>query len=104
MKTQRTYAEIANNFRLWQEFVDTGATMTEAEFDALTLDQKVAMQVDAFGPEIARATFSEGDRVESGEGKDHDTGRVESVAGETAIVAWDSGVKTPAAVSRLRAL
>lgn len=45
-----------------------------------------------------------GDRVEAGEGEDNDTGRVESIDGDTAIVAWDSGVKTPADVSALRPL
>jgi len=43
-----------------------------------------------------------GDRVEAGDGEDHDTGRVESIDGDTAFVAWDSGVKTRASVSALR--
>ena len=43
-------------------------------------------------------------RVEAGEGEDHDTGRVVSVDGHIAIaiVAWDSGVKTPCQVEDLR--
>lgn len=44
-------AEIAENFRLWQEYVDGDATMTEAEFDAMSVEQKLALQEDAFGPE-----------------------------------------------------
>jgi hypothetical protein len=48
--------------------------------------------------------FSVGDRVEAGEGEDHDTGRVESIEGNAACVAWDSGVKTPANLSALRQL
>lgn len=47
-------------------------------------------------------TIQIGDRVEAGEGEGHDTGRVESIDGATAFVAWDSGVKTPADVASLR--
>ena len=53
MSQQHTYAEIAANWNLWIELVDTNATMTREEFDALTVEQKVAMQVEAFGPEQA---------------------------------------------------
>jgi hypothetical protein len=45
-----------------------------------------------------------GDAVEGGHGEDYDTGRIESIEGDTAIVAWDSGVKTPAGVEMLRRL
>lgn len=45
-----------------------------------------------------------GDRVEAGEGDDYDTGRVESIDGDVAFVAWDSGVKTRANLSALRPL
>lgn len=45
-----------------------------------------------------------GSHVEAGYGEDYDTGRVESIEGDAAFVAWDSGVKTVAAVSRLRVL
>lgn len=51
MAEKHTYAEIAADYQLWVEFVDTGAAMTEAEFDALSIDQKVTLQVEAFGPE-----------------------------------------------------
>lgn len=46
-----TYAEIAADFRLWAEYVDPDATTTEAEFNAMSIDEKVALQVQAFGPE-----------------------------------------------------
>jgi hypothetical protein len=49
--TKATYAEIANNWALWNEFVNTDATMSRDEFDSLTTEQKVALQVKAFGPE-----------------------------------------------------
>lgn len=43
-----------------------------------------------------------GDTVEAGEGEDHDTGRVERIEGHMAVVAWDSGVKTPCPVRDLQ--
>lgn len=55
MSNKYTYAQIAGDFRLWCEFFDTGAEMTEAEFNALTIDQKVELQVKAFGPEMVEA-------------------------------------------------
>ena len=45
------YTEVAQNWNLWIEYVDTDATMTRAEFDALSVEQKVQMQIDAFGPD-----------------------------------------------------
>lgn len=44
-----TYEKIASDYRLWQEFVDPHHQMTQAEFDALTTEQKVQIQVAAFG-------------------------------------------------------
>ena len=44
-----------------------------------------------------------GDRVEAGKGEDHDTGRVERIDSiDAAVVARDSGVKTPADIRALR--
>jgi hypothetical protein len=51
--TNHTYTEIASDYRLWVEYVDTDATMTEAEFQALSTDEKIALQVEAFGAETA---------------------------------------------------
>lgn len=51
MSQQYTYEQIAEDFRLWQEFVDTGAEMTEEEFEALSTEEKVRIQVEAFGEE-----------------------------------------------------
>jgi hypothetical protein len=42
-----------------------------------------------------------GARVEAGKGEDHDTGRVVEINGEMAVVAWDSGVRTPCPVTDL---
>lgn len=51
MSQSNTYAEIANDYALWAEFVDTDGAMTEAEFVAMTEEAKIALQVDAFGAE-----------------------------------------------------
>ncbi|MCO7643667.1 hypothetical protein NJI34_43695 [Pseudomonas sp. S 311-6] len=51
MSANYTYEQIANDFHLWGEYVDPDAAMTEDEFNALTVEQKVALQVEAFGPE-----------------------------------------------------
>jgi hypothetical protein len=93
MSQKHTLADIANNWALWNEFVNTDATMTREEFDVLSIQYKLGLQIQSFG-----------DRVESGSGDDHDTGRIESIKGETAFVAWDSGVKTHAHISALRPL
>lgn len=46
-----TYAQIAADWYLWIEYFDGDGAMTRDEFDALTIDQKVALQVEAFGAE-----------------------------------------------------
>jgi len=51
MSQQHTYAEIANNFSLWSEFVDPDGNMSEEEFNSIGTDKKIKIQVDAFGPE-----------------------------------------------------
>jgi len=50
-----TYEKIAEDYRLWQEFVDPHNTMTESEFDALTVEQKVEIQTAAFGAKGERS-------------------------------------------------
>ena len=51
MSQQHAYAEIAADWNLWNEFVNTDATMSRDEFDALSIEQKVQLQTDAFGHE-----------------------------------------------------
>lgn len=46
-----TYAAIASDWNLWAEYVDPSATMTEAEFDALPVEGKIAIQTACFGEE-----------------------------------------------------
>ena len=51
MSNTQTYAEIAENYGLWGEYIDTGAEMTEAEFDTLTVDERIAIIVECMGKE-----------------------------------------------------
>ncbi len=46
-----TYTEIADSFALWAEYVDPSATMTEAEFDAMDVDDRMAIIETCFGAE-----------------------------------------------------
>lgn len=43
METKYTREQIATDFRLWGEYVDTDATMTREEFDALTIEQRLEL-------------------------------------------------------------
>ncbi len=53
---------------------------------------------------IAMVSIKEEDRVEAGEPgtEDYDTGRVISIEGAVATVAWSSGVRTPIPMAALR--
>lgn len=46
-----TYKQVAESFSLWGEYVDPAATMTEEEFDAMTTEEKVQIQVEIWGEE-----------------------------------------------------
>ena len=46
-----TYENVARSFKLWEEFTDPYSTMTEAEFDALTVEQRLRILTDIFGEE-----------------------------------------------------
>lgn len=51
MTTQHTYESIAQNWALWTSYVDDGAVMTREEFDSLSIEEKIQLQIDAFGTE-----------------------------------------------------
>ena len=53
MSKQNTMTEIAEDYELWCDYVDPDATMTEDEFDAMTTEEKVAMQREMFPYEAA---------------------------------------------------
>lgn len=46
-----TYAEIAADYRLWMEYVDTAGVDTEAVFEAMSVQQRVAIIVEMMGTE-----------------------------------------------------
>jgi hypothetical protein len=48
-----TYEDIAGSFELWAEFVDPSATMTEAQFDDMSITDRIALIVSMFGDEVA---------------------------------------------------
>ena len=52
MSNEPTYAQIASDWNLWAEYVDPEATMTEAEFGSMSVEDKIATQVDCFGEEV----------------------------------------------------
>ncbi|HSH28633.1 MAG TPA: hypothetical protein VK971_01900 [Thiohalobacter sp.] len=73
------------------------ADPTEDAREGLTPDE--AREIAAEDPSLIYLT---GQRVEAGEGEDHDAGHIERIEGSVAHVAWDSGVKTPCPVIYLR--
>jgi hypothetical protein len=51
-----TYAKIAIDWNLWMEYVDTGDTMTEDEFNSMSTQEKITAMVDMFGTEYFQVT------------------------------------------------
>jgi hypothetical protein len=51
MKTH-TYQQIADDWTLWCDYADPEASMTRAEFDALDVEQRIKILIDAFGKQI----------------------------------------------------
>jgi hypothetical protein len=81
---------------------DYARTLTDANRSAL-LDAIVRACVDGEDVDVdLEYEIDVGDRVEAGEGDDHDTGIVQSINGDIAMVGWDSGVCTRANLSALR--
>lgn len=60
MRDPRTYAEIATDWSLWSRHVDP--YMSREHFDALSLEERILIQLVAFGPEqsAARAFVTDG--------------------------------------------
>ena len=54
-----TMTEIAEDYNLWGEYVDTQATMTEEQFDALSIEEKVQMQREMFPGDAAEEDEAE---------------------------------------------
>jgi len=47
----RSYAEIAEDFALWQERIDPLCTVSREQWDALSASERIALIVETFGPE-----------------------------------------------------
>jgi hypothetical protein len=47
----------------------------------------------------AQAAMERHTRIEAGDGNDRDWGYIHSIGGDTAIVGWESGVRTPCAIA-----
>ena len=52
METNPSYAQIANSWDLWVEYVDPAGIMTEGEFTSMTVEEKIDTQVECFGEEV----------------------------------------------------
>jgi hypothetical protein len=55
----RTYAETASSIELWREYVDPDMAFSDEEFEAMSIDEKVAYQRETFGPEPTDAEINE---------------------------------------------
>lgn len=51
----KTNNEVASDFNLWQEYFDVDGTMSEAEFDAMSIEEREAMIEDAYGTDAQQA-------------------------------------------------
>jgi hypothetical protein len=55
----RTYADTASSLELWREYVDPDMAFSDEEFEAMSIDEKVAYQRETFGPEPTDAEINE---------------------------------------------
>ena len=55
----RSYAAIANSLDLWREYVDPDMAFSDEQFEAMSVDQRIAHIVETFGPEPTEAEISE---------------------------------------------
>ncbi len=55
----RTYADTAASLDLWREYVDPDMAFSDEEFEAMSIDEKVAYQRETFGPEPTDAEINE---------------------------------------------
>lgn len=54
MNNPPTYEQTACGWGLWCEYVDPAGIMTEQEFDAMPIQEKIALQIACFGDEEAQ--------------------------------------------------
>jgi hypothetical protein len=55
----RTYADTAASLDLWREYVDPDMAFSDEEFEAMSIDQRIAYQRETFGPEPTEAEINE---------------------------------------------
>jgi hypothetical protein len=46
-----TYEEIAENYQLWEEYVDPDGLQSEADFEAMSVKEKIEWQRECFSPD-----------------------------------------------------
>ena len=51
--TRYSYDDIARDLNLWGVYVDPHGLMTEAEFNSMSLEERIALLQKLFGPEQA---------------------------------------------------
>lgn len=47
----KNYKDCANDYELWSEYVDPDNTVSEDEFNEMTEEEKIRIQIDCFGKE-----------------------------------------------------
>ena len=55
----RTYADTAASLDLWREYVDPDMAFSDEQFEAMSIDERIAYQIEAFGPEPTEAEINE---------------------------------------------
>lgn len=79
--SKHTYAEIANDWNLWAEYVDPAGVDSEEEFDAKTEAEKIAFMESCFGKE--KKTYS----------VKYTDGRTEEIDADTIDIAYLEALK-----------
>lgn len=57
--TRPTHDQMAKDFDLWQEYVDTDGVITENDFHAMTYADRLNLIVETFGPEATVPTVGD---------------------------------------------
>lgn len=64
---QHTNQQIASNYALWVEYFDTDGNMTKEEFDAMSVEARVKLLAEAFGPDASPKTPNETEQIDASE-------------------------------------
>jgi hypothetical protein len=55
----RTYADTAASLDLWREYVDPDTAFSDEQFEAMSIEKRIAYQRETFGPEPTEAEINE---------------------------------------------